>query len=117
MSERYHIHATVDDAETEAQLIWDSYYERECARRGLRVGVDSLDTRRGRVLPLPAVTERAANVKVVDGTPLLCAPGTDEELEGLSETATLVEREALPQRIQDALDGAQVAAKPARVRL
>lgn len=86
------------------RTLWNAYYARECARRGLVPGVDSLDKRGDRVLPLAeAVTTNVGHVRTLPGgVHVLEVPG--DELDDLPEAASLVARASLPQAVLDALD-------------
>lgn len=105
MTTRYQEFADTATARAKERALWSQYYQRECSRRGLRIGVDSLDRFSGRVMPLgQAATQSVGNTGTVAGVPLLRVPGADNECSGLSETGTLVDRASLSQPVRDALD-------------
>lgn len=102
---RYRTAATRASLQITERFIWDAYYARECQRRRLRLGVDSLLTRDGRVVPLAdAAQMNIGNIETIAGVEVLIVPGADDELAGIPEVAALVERSALPQSVRDELD-------------
>jgi hypothetical protein len=68
--------ATLADAQATADDLWDSYYAREIAARGLKEG-DSLDISAATGEMVPAVTVRYAAPIAVDGT-LALVPVDDD---------------------------------------
>lgn len=116
---RYRTAATRADLQTTERSVWSAYAARERQRRGLDLR-DSLLTKRGRVIPAAeAAALNIGTIETIAGIEVLIVPGTDAELAGLPEVgAVLVERDALPVPVRDALDarGDARTDAPARVR-
>jgi hypothetical protein len=105
---KYSIHATLNDGLAYERLLWDRYYTTTCAQRGLRAGVDALDRRAGRVLPLAeADTTHVGHVRIVADTPLCEVPDAGGDV---PDDAALVDRAALPAAVRDALDAEDIGA-------
>jgi hypothetical protein len=95
----------------EATIIQDSTFHfgaRLISQRSMRAGVDSLDLRAGRVLPLAeADTTHVGHVRIVADTPLCEVPDAGGDV---PDDAALVDRAALPAAVRDALDAEDIGA-------